>query len=172
MALPNLLSLESSQRRGRLSEGQREVAGALGLYLADLYMLNLKTMNYHWNVEGPHFHQIHELTEKHYTKMQKSIDMVAERIRMLGFYAPGSIKEYQQVATIEESASMPIDERQMILNLEADHAMMSRKLQEFSGLAEENHDASTADLFNELRLFHEEAGWMLRSMSKTSLKLN
>ncbi len=156
------LSIELHEEKGAV----QAVANGLAQILADSFSLYLKTLNYHWNVEGARFVGIHKLTDEHYHLMLDAIDVIAERIRALGYYAPGSYAEYSQMTTIKDPKTGQLDATEMLLDLESDHMQLVGKLKECIDIADANHDTTTADLLSGRRNFHEEAAWMIRSLSK------
>ena len=84
-------------------ESREKISHGLSKLLADTYTLYLKTHNYHWNVEGPHFQTLHTMFESQYTELAGAVDLIAERIRALGFYAPGSYQEFSKLTSIKEN---------------------------------------------------------------------
>lgn len=131
--------------------------------LAEEYTLMLKTHNFHWNVEGPLFFTLHTLFETQYNFMFTSVDEVAERIRALGFRAPGSYKEFQSLSFIEDAPTDKVSANMMIDILTKDHTNLSAKLKERREAAEKAGDGSTADVYAKLMEFHDKAAWMIRS---------
>ncbi len=131
--------------------------------LSDTYFLMLKTQAYHWNVVGPLFVSIHELTEEQYEDMFEAADDVAERIRALGHLAP------TRPSTLVSSTAIPEDEgtptaEQMVANLVADHETVSRRLRDVATMADKHEDHVTHDMLTERLEFHEKAIWMLRAI--------
>ena len=151
-----------------LNEAQRAgVAGLLRTTLADDYILYTKTRKYHWNVEGPQFHDLHKLFERQYEELDEAIDAIAERIRSLGIYSPGSFKEFLRDARLLEDAGPQISAKQMIENLLADHESMIRALRvDLQKAADEFGDSGNQDFFTGLLQAHEKTTWMLRSLLK------
>lgn len=149
-----------------LNEAQRTGAvGLLSVLLADEYVLYTKTRRYHWNVEGPSFHDLHKFFETQYTEIDESIDAIAERIRYLGLYSPGSLKEFLAAARLKEDSGAPIPAKDMISNLLADHEAVVRSLRsDLEKAHTEFGDAGTQDFFTGLMEAHEKAAWMLRSL--------
>lgn len=138
------------------------VNGLSGL-LADTFVLLIKTQAYHWNVVGPLFVSIHELTEKQYENLFKAADEIAKRIRALGYPAPSSMQELIPLTGIGEDVSNPTVE-QMIANLVRDHELVVQRLRAATEAAEELRDQVTADMLTERMAFHEQAIWMLRAV--------
>ena len=145
-------------------DGDRsEVAKGLSHVLADTYTLYLKTHNYHWNVTGPMFHALHALFEEQYTELWLAGDLLAERIRALGFAAPGSYREFSKLAYIREADGVPAA-GEMIKELVKDHVTAARTARWALSLARSAVDAPTEDLLTRRLAAHEKAAWMLRSL--------
>lgn len=142
--------------RARIAEGLARV-------LADTYTLYLKTHNYHWNVTGPQFNTLHAMFMTQYNELWLAVDEIAERIRSLGEYAPGSYKAYADLTLIEEDAGVPKAE-EMIANLVKGHETVARTARSVFPLAEAASDEPTADLLTQRMQASEKTAWMLRSM--------
>jgi len=142
------------------------IAAGLTRVLADTYTLYLKTHNYHWNVTGPMFNTLHTMFEVQYNELWMAVDEIAERIRSLGEYAPGSYKAYADLTRIEEDASVPKAET-MIANLVKGHEAVARTAREVFPLASDSGDEPTADLLTQRMQASEKTAWMLRSMLET-----
>lgn len=149
---------------GLTSEQRTAVTGLLRQTLADLYILYTKTRKYHWNVEGPHFSQLHKLFEEQYDVIDEAIDEVAERIRALGLYSPGSFAEFQADARLQEDAGGPLNAQQMLAALLADHEAVIRNLRVDLQKAADLGDAGNSDFLTGLLEGHEKAAWMLRAL--------
>ncbi len=150
-----------------LNPKQREgVAELLRGTLADLYVLYTKTRNYHWNVEGPLFHDLHKFFESQYEELDGSIDEVAERLRALGHYAPGSLAEFLKEARLKEDGGGSVAAEAMVVNLLGDHEAVIRGLREDVQKTADIGDAGTSDFLTGLMEGHEKMAWMLRAMSK------
>jgi len=146
----------SRQDRSALAEKLTEA-------VADSYLLYVKTQGFHWNVVGPLFYSLHKLTEVQYEDLAEAIDDIAERIRAIGFTAPGSFAQFQQVTSIkEETGSVTAEE--MIRQLAEDNETCSRNLRNAAAAAEAVEDVNTADLLTARIGQHEENTWMLRAM--------
>lgn len=167
-ALKNENQASQVQLSDKLDQYQDKqvIVKSLSKMLANSFLLYLKTFNFHWNVEGERFIGIHTLTEEHYKDMQNAIDEIAERIRALGFYAPGSFQEFSKITNIEESDSEPKSSDAMLKELINDHMLMVSEFEAAAKITEEHKDHSTTDLFSNRRAFHEKAAWMLRSLTK------
>ncbi len=148
---------------GIKSDNRAVIVDGLSRLLADTYTLYLKTHNYHWNVTGPMFSSLHALFEEQYTELAGAVDVIAERIRALGEFAPGSYKAFSQLTSIEEETEVPKAEV-MINNLLKSHEIISRLSRELLKKDEIEHDDVSADLLTQRMDFHEKNAWMLRSL--------
>ena len=147
-----------------ISEKERkEIANGLSRLLADTYTLYHKTHYYHWNVTGPMFNTLHLMFETQYNELWAAVDLVAERIRSLGFPAPGGYKAYAKLTKIEEDEEVPSAE-QMIKNLVKGHETVVRTARSIFEAADKAHDEPTADLLTQRMEASEKTAWMLRSM--------
>ena len=142
---------------------RKEIADGLGRVLADTYMLYLKTHAFHWNVEGPMFNSLHDMFMQQYTELWNAIDLVAERIRALGYPAPGTYREFGALTSIEETVGVP-KAMQMVRLLVAGHETLARTLRSVFPVAEQAADESTVDLLTQRLQVHEKTAWMLRSV--------
>jgi len=147
-----------------IPEAERaKIAEGLTRVLADTYTLYLKTHNYHWNVTGPMFNTLHTMFEVQYNELWMAVDEIAERIRSLGEYAPGSYAAYADLTSIEEDSGVPKAEV-MLANLVKGHEAVARTAREVFPLAEDASDEPTADLLTQRMQASEKTAWMLRSM--------
>ena len=147
-----------------LNPQEREnIVKPLSIHLATTYTLYLKTLYYHWNVTGPNFKSLHELFEEHYENLHEAGDDIAERIRALGFMTPGTIREFQELTSIDEDEKLPESWQEMVVNLIAGNEAASNCARKVQEIAQEYGDEVTADLMIERMKFHDEAAWMLRS---------
>lgn len=142
---------------------RKTIADALAKLLADSYTLYLKTQNFHWNVTGAQFTNLHELFEKQYQDLANAVDAIAERIRALGLPAPGSYKEFSSLTSIKEASGSYTADK-MIEALVADNESIVRNARELFPSVDEAKDESTADLLTERMEVHEKNAWMLRSL--------
>lgn len=142
---------------------RKNICEGLSMLLADSYMLYIKTHNYHWNVEGPMFNTLHVMFMEQYTELWNSLDLIAERIRALGEYAPGSYKEFAKLTSIEESEKVPKADK-MILELLKGHETVTQTARSLYPLAEKGSDEVTMDLLTQRMQVHEKTAWMLRSL--------
>ena len=150
---------------GISSKDRAAIAQGLSRLLADTYVLYLKTHNFHWNVEGPMFQTLHSMFMEQYTEAWNAIDLVAERIRSLGHYAPGTYKEYLALARVKETPGVPKAEQMVKLLIEGQEAVV-RTAREVLPLAERADDQPTLDLLTQRMQIHEKNAWMLRSLLK------
>ena len=142
---------------------RKEVVEALTSQLADTYLLQLKTKFYHWNVTGPNFFSLHTLFDKQYEELAEGVDELAERIRSLGFTAPGTFHEFTAAAKLKEDKTLPANWEVMIENLTAAHEQIIKTTREKIELCQNNGDEGTADLFIKRLQEHEKTAWFLRS---------
>ncbi len=141
---------------------RKEIADALSRVLADSYMLYLKTHNYHWNVTGELFHSLHEQFEEQYTELADAIDEIAERIRALGYRAPGTFKEFNELTSIDEQQDEP-KAMEMVRRLAVGNEQVLRTARQALEPANEAEDEATIDLLTERLHVHSKTAWMLRS---------
>jgi starvation-inducible DNA-binding protein len=147
-----------------ISETDREaIAAGLSRLLADTYTLYVKTHNFHWNVTGPLFNTLHQMFEQQYTELATAVDEIAERIRALGFPAPGSYAQFGDLTSIKEETGVPSAE-EMIAQLAKDQEIVARTAREVFPVADRANDEPTADLLTQRMQIHEKTAWMLRSM--------
>jgi len=128
-------------------------------------VLYLKTHSFHWNVEGPMFQTLHQMFMDQYTETWNAIDLIAERIRSLGEYAPGTYREYARLTRIKETEGVPRAEEMVRLLIEGQEAVV-RTAREALGVADEANDQPTLDLLTQRMQVHEKNAWMLRSLLK------
>lgn len=147
---------------GISEKNRKAIADELSKVLADSYMLYLKTHNYHWNVTGELFHSLHEQFEHQYTELADAIDEIAERIRALGYRAPGTFKEFHQLTSIEEDTEEP-EALEMVRRLALGNEQVLRTAREALKPANEAEDEATIDLLTERLKVHSKTAWMLRS---------
>ena len=145
-------------------EQRKRLAASLTGMLADAFMLLVKTQGFHWNVVGPLFVSLHELTEQQYQDLFGAIDKMAERIRALGYPAPTSIADLMPHSALAEAHGSNFSAEQMVSALISDHETVSRRLRDAVEVAEDLRDAATADMLTERLQVHEKAIWMLRAI--------
>jgi starvation-inducible DNA-binding protein len=146
---------------------RRKIATGLGRLLADTYTLYLKTHNFHWNVTGPMFQTLHVMFEEQYTEQWQAADLIAERIRALGFPAPGTFKEFLATTSIKETNGTPSAD-EMIRELVEGQEAVVRTARAILPAAEKVDDQPTVDLVTQRLQTHEKAAWMLRSLLQIS----
>ncbi|HLT04639.1 MAG TPA: Dps family protein [Pseudomonas sp.] len=139
------------------------IAEGLSRLLADTYTLYLKTHNFHWNVTGPMFNTLHTMFETQYTELALAVDDIAERIRTLGFPAPGSYAAYARLSSIKEEEGVPSAE-EMIRQLVEGQEAVVRTARALFPLLDKVNDEPTADLLTQRMQVHEKTAWMLRSL--------
>jgi starvation-inducible DNA-binding protein len=148
-----------------ISEADREsIAEGLKSLLADSYTLYLQTHNFHWNVMGPQFRELHLMFEEHYTELATAVDEIAERIRTLGVAAPGTYKAFAALSSIEEVEGVP-EAKEMVARLTAGHELVVRTCRSVLAKAQEADDESTAALVSDRMRVHEKTAWMLRALA-------
>jgi len=141
------------------------IAKGLSRLLADTYVVYLKTHNFHWNVEGPMFQTLHQMFMEQYTEAWNAIDLVAERIRSLGHYAPGTYREYLDLARVKETPGVPKAVQMVKLLIDGQESVV-KTAREVLPLAEKADDQPTLDLLTQRMQVHEKNAWMLRSLLK------
>lgn len=144
-------------------EQRKAIAHGLSVLLADTYTLYLKTHNYHWNVTGPMFQTLHTLFETQYTELAIAVDDIAERIRALGEFAPGSYKEYAKLTSLKEADGIPTAE-EMIKDLVKGQEAIAKTARSIVPVADGASDEVTLDLLTQRMTVHEKNAWMLRSL--------
>ncbi|MEE2730408.1 MAG: Dps family protein [Pseudomonadota bacterium] len=142
-----------------------QIAEGLKRLLADTYTLYLQTHNFHWNVTGPQFRELHLMFEEHYTEMAVAVDDIAERIRTLDVVAPGTYKSLASLSSIQEVDNIPSGE-DMVNILTQGHEQVVRTCREALKLAQEADDESTAALVSDRMRIHEKTAWMLRALNR------
>jgi starvation-inducible DNA-binding protein len=149
------IGIEESQRK--------EIAEGLSRLLADTYTLYLKTHNFHWNVTGPMFQTLHLMFETQYNELALAVDLIAERIRALGFPAPGTYVDFGRLSSIPEEQGVP-PAQEMIRKLVKGHEAVVRTARSVFPVFVKNCDEPTADLLTQRMQIHEKTAWMLRSL--------
>lgn len=147
-----------------ISEKDRKaIANGLNHLLADTYTLYLMTHNFHWNVKGPMFNTLHLMFETQYNELALAVDLIAERIRALGYPAPGTYSEFAQLSSIKEVKGVPSAE-QMIKHLVQGQEAVVKTARSLFPNVEKASDGPTADLLTQRMQLHEKNAWMLRSL--------
>lgn len=144
-------------------QDRKAIAEGLSRLLADTYTLYLKTHNFHWNVKGPMFQTLHLMFETQYNELALAVDAIAERIRALGYPAPGSYAEYSKLSSIKEARGVPAATK-MIAELVAGQEAVVRTARSIFPAVEKANDEPTADLLTQRMQIHEKTAWMLRSL--------
>jgi len=139
------------------------IAAGLSRLLADNYTLYLKTHNFHWNVTGPMFNTLHLMFEQHYNEAALAVDLVAERIRALGFPAPATYAQFAELSSIPEQKGVP-KAMEMVRLLVKGHEACAKTARAAFPTAEEAGDEPTCDLLTQRMQLHEKTAWMLRSL--------
>jgi starvation-inducible DNA-binding protein len=150
---------------GMAPEQRAAIVQGLSRLLADTYMVYLKTHSFHWNVEGPMFQTLHQMFMEQYTETWNAIDLIAERIRSLGEYAPGTYREYAKLTRVKETEGVPRAEDMVRLLIEGQEAIV-RTARELRPVADGANDEPTLDLLTQRMQVHEKNTWMLRSLLK------
>ena len=144
-------------------QAKQDCAEALSRLLADTYVLYLKTHNYHWNVEGPMFHSLHALFEEQYRDLWAAIDEIAERVRALGHYAPGTHAKLRALATVADNEDIPSAEG-MLRDLIADNESVARTIRSGLPTVQEARDEASLGMLVDRLTSHEKQLWMMRSL--------
>ena len=147
----------STKDRELISEG-------LAHLLADTYTLYLTTHNFHWNVTGPMFNTLHTMFMEQYTELWNAVDPIAERIRSLGHFAPGSYSQFGQLTSLPDAPVSPPKALDMVRILVEGNEAVARTARELFPLADKASDEPTADLLTQRLTVHEQNAWMLRSL--------
>ncbi|MCG2609385.1 DNA starvation/stationary phase protection protein [Acinetobacter sp. SM34] len=140
-----------------------KIVEGLSKLLADSYTLYLMTHNFHWNVTGPQFNSLHNMFMTQYTEQWNALDIIAERIRALGFPAPGTYKQFVKLTAIKEVEGVPKAEEMVSLLVNA-HETVARTARSLFPIVDEVNDQPTADLITQRLEVHEKTAWMLRSL--------
>jgi len=148
---------------GIKEQDRKNIAQGLSHLLADTYTLYLKTHYFHWNVTGPMFNTLHLMFETQYNELALAVDLVAERIRALDVYAPGTYRDFARLTSIKETESVP-KAQDMIAELVAGHEAVCRTARSVFPSADSASDEATADLLTQRLQVHEKTAWMLRSL--------
>jgi len=140
-----------------------EVATALSSMLASTYSLYVKALFYHWNVTGPQFHGLHTLFEEHYENLHNAGDEIAERIRALGHFTPGTLQSFSALSVVKDDEFLPENAEGMLKNLKVAHELCAGEARQVLAVAERAGDEVTVDMMVERMRFHDEANWMLNA---------
>ncbi len=147
---------------GIKDQDREKVAQGLAKILADTYVLSAMTQGFHWNVKGPNFYSFHKLFEEQYDALQDAIDPLAERIRALGYTAPGSLQSILKLSSLKEQDKI-LSAQAMVAELLEGHETLSRNIRNTIDSFEETRDEVTCDMLTERMEEHEKSAWMLRA---------
>ena len=149
---------------GIIDKDRKGVEKVLMALLADEYVLYTKTRNYHWNVAGPQFSNLHKFIEPQHKEPADNVDEVAELARSVGGHASGTLQEFTRHARVKEHPAHYRASREMIVDLLGDHETIMRQLREDAQMTvEKYHDVGTSDFLTGILEQHEKMGWMLRA---------
>lgn len=144
-------------------ENRQEIAEGLARLLADTYILYMKTHFFHWNVTGPMFHSLHEMFEEQYLELRDAVDVIAERIRSVGYFAPGSYAQFAELGSIQETREV-LPAMEMVRELVEGNEAVVKTVRSILPAGERGEDESTLDLLADRLRVHEKTAWMLRSI--------
>lgn len=164
MARSSTISSAQPVNIGISAEDRAAIAEGLSRLMADTYTLYLTTHNFHWNVTGPMFNTLHQMFMEQYTELWNAVDPIAERIRALGHWAPGSYAQLASITSIADAPANPPKALEMIRILQQGHETVARTAREVFPLAARADDQPTADLLTQRLDIHEKTAWMLRSL--------
>ena len=145
------------------AKDRKAIAAGLSQLLADSYTLYLQTHNFHWNVTGPMFQTLHLMFMEQYTELWSALDLIAERVRSLGFAAPGTYRQFTRLASIREVEGVPPAEEMIRILLAGQEAVAKTARRTFAAASAAN-DQPTSDLLTQRMQVHEKNAWMLRSL--------
>ena len=148
---------------GIKSSDRKKIVDGLAELLADSYTLYLMTHNFHWNVTGPQFNSLHQMFMTQYTEQWTALDLIAERIRALGYPAPGTYRQFVKLASIQEVEGVP-SANDMIRHLVSAQEATARTARRLFPIVSGADDQPTADLLTQRLEVHEKTAWMLRSL--------
>lgn len=147
-----------------ITESERKtIVLGLSKLLADTYTLYLKTQNFHWNVTGPQFQTLHTMFETQYLNLAEAVDLIAERIRALGFPAPASYSEFSELTSIKEQLGN-LSAELMIEGLILGQETVDKTARNLLSTVDKSNDQVTLDLLTQRMQYHEKTAWMLRSL--------
>ena len=157
------MATTTTSSAGLPTKARKDIAGQLNLVLADTYTLYLKTHNFHWNIVGPRFRELHLMFEEQYNELWLALDAIAERIRALGFPAPGTSSAFAKLSSIPETPGVP-DAKEMVRILVQGHEAVARTARKTFPAVDKASDEPSADLLTQRMQVHEKTAWMLRSL--------
>lgn len=149
---------------GISAKDRAAIAQGLSRLLADTYTLYLTTHNFHWNVTGPQFNSLHAMFMTQYTELWNAVDPIAERIRALGFPAPGSYAAFANLSALPDAPKTPPKAEEMVEILARGHEATARTAREVFKLVDKADDQPSADLLTQRMDIHEKTAWMLRAL--------
>lgn len=152
-----------TEKRSTKNADSTLATGLTGL-LADTYTLYNTTQFYHWNVEGPQFHSLHAMFEEQYDELADAVDLIAERIRVLGWYTPGTLDDFSNLSRIRQKANVR-DADTMLEHLIEGHQQVAHRIRELLAETEKVLDQATEDMLIERLRIHEKTTWMLKSQA-------
>lgn len=164
MAASTKITAPSEINIGLCGSDRAAIAKGLSRLLADTYTLYLTTHNFHWNVTGPHFNTLHTMFMTQYTELWNAVDPIAERIRALDHWAPGSYAQFGTLKSVADAPSAPPMALEMVRMLVTGHETVARTAREIFQVADKANDQPTADLLTQRLDIHEKTAWMLRSL--------
>lgn len=166
--MSSVLNIETPKveniKTGVADDVRARLAEHLSVILAETYMLTIKSHLYHWNVVGPLFKSIHDLTEDHYENLFAATDVLAERIRALGHRAPVNVEENKLNLSVSLPSGGVPDAHDMVQDLVQSHEMIAAEMRDMARYAGDNGDLVTEDILTARITFHEKAAWMLRAL--------
>jgi len=142
---------------------RKTVADALAALLADTDALSIKTQNFHWNVTGRDFPQLHAMFGEQYEALGEAIDEIAERMRALGHFAPGGLQAFAKLTEIKDAPANPPAAKEMVRQLMQDHETVARRARQAEKSVDGAGDKESADLLIERMTAHGKTAWMLRA---------
>lgn len=148
---------------GITGKDRKNIAEGLSKLLADTYTLYLKTHYFHWNVTGPMFNTLHLMFETQYNELALAVDIIAERIRALDVYAPGTYKQFAKLTSIKEADEVP-KAMDMVKELVEGHEAVCRTARAVFPIVDRANDEASADILTQRLQIHEKTAWMLRSL--------
>ena len=163
-SVPTLTAQPHTINIGISAKDRQAIAEGLSRLLADNYTLYLTTHNFHWNVTGPMFNSLHQMFMQQYTELWNAADPIAERIRALGHFAPGSYAQYGQLASLPDAPTTPPAALDMVRILVNGHEAVARTARALLPIVDKASDEPTADLLTQRLSVHEQTAWMLRSL--------
>ncbi|NDU85073.1 MAG: DNA starvation/stationary phase protection protein [Ferrovum sp.] len=149
---------------GISEQDRQDICEGLSHLLADTYTLYLTTHNFHWNVTGPQFNTLHTMFMTQYTELWNAVDPIAERIRALGFPAPGSYAAFKKLGSLPDAPDEPPRAEEMVARLVRGHEQVAAKAREVFRLTDAANDQPSADLLTQRMDIHEKTAWMLRAL--------